>query len=411
MTNTVALDGRSVERAADIETTRAFVHSGIAVSLTEDILGIEADWRGFEREADGTVFQSYSWLSTWQHHIGARSGVTPAIVIGRDTGGRIVFLLPLAVRSLGVVRELVWLGMELCDYTGPLLAPDLSTRISGEAFAAIWKHVLQMLADRFAFDLVRLEKMPDRVGPQANPLLSLPVTRHPSGAYQTALAPSWDEFYPAKRSSSTRRRDRTKRKNLAGLGDLRFCEPASPDERRSTIDILMAQKARSLARIGVSNFFERPGYADFYRAVTDEAIAHVSRLDVGEHPAAINLGLVDKGRYYHVLASYTDEPEFMRYGPGAAHLMDIMAYAIERGCTTFDFTVGDEPYKLDWCEERQTLYDHLSARTPKGMAAVVIRSVAMRAKRAIKENAALWDAFFKMRTLLGGAKPQSTGRG
>jgi CelD/BcsL family acetyltransferase involved in cellulose biosynthesis len=47
----------------------------------------------------------------------------------------------------------------------------------------------------------------------------------------------------------------------------------------------------------------------------------------------------------------------VRYGPGAAHLMEIMARAIERGCTIFDFTIGDEPYKRDWCEERQALYD------------------------------------------------------
>jgi CelD/BcsL family acetyltransferase involved in cellulose biosynthesis len=70
----------------------------------------------------------------------------------------------------------------------------------------------------------------------------------------------------------------------------------------------------------------------------------------------------------------------------------------------FDFTIGDEPYKRDWCDERQTLYDHLSARTLKGAAAVLSRSLATRAKRTIKENPALWDAFFRLRSLVGAAK-------
>jgi len=300
--------------------------------------------------------------------------------------------------------------MELCDYTGPLLAPDFAARVSSEAFASIWQRVLQMLSERIGFDLVRLEKMPLSVGAQPNPMLCLPATRHPTGAYFTALSGSWEEFYTAKRSASTRRRERTKRKNLAALGELRFVEPASEQNRLATIDRLMQQKAGALARIGVSNFFQRPGYAEFYRAISGEPIAHVSRLDVGALAGAINLGLVMHGRYYHLLASYTDDPAIVRYGPGAAHLMEIMAHAIKRGCTVFDFTIGDEPYKRDWCEERQTLYDHLSARTLKGSAAVLSRSLAMRAKRAIKENPALWDAFFKLRSLAGTAKSRLSRR-
>jgi len=110
-----------------------------------------------------------------------------------------------------------------------------------------------------------------------------------------------------------------------------------------------------------------------------------------------------------VLASY-DDGEVSRFGPGAAHLHDIMRFAIDRKCTVFDFTIGDEPYKRDWCEERQTLYDHLSARTLKGTAAVLSRSLAMRAKRVIKENPALWDAFFKLRSLAGAAKSRLSQR-
>ena len=54
-------------------------------------------WRAFEPQADGTVFQSFEWLAAWQRHIGARAGVTPAIVVGRDASGTILFLLPLSV--------------------------------------------------------------------------------------------------------------------------------------------------------------------------------------------------------------------------------------------------------------------------------------------------------------------------
>ncbi len=411
MADTAALGAYRFERTAGVEQKASFVHQGILMTLSEDLTSLEGEWRSFQATADGTVFQSFEWLSTWQHHIGAREGVRPLIVLGRDAQGCPLFLLPLAVQPTGFVCELVWLGMELCDYTGPLLAPDFAARASSNAFASIWDHVLQMLSRQIGFDLIRLEKMPERVGAQPNPMLCLPATRHPSGAYLTELSGNWEEFYAAKRSASTRRRERTKRKNLAAIGDLRFVEPAGEQDRLATIDRLMQQKAGALARIGVANFFVRSGYAEFFRAISGEKIAHVSRLDVGAVAAASNLGLVMRGRYYHLLASYTDDAAIMRYGPGAAHLMEIMERAIERGCTIFDFTIGDEPYKRDWCEERQTLYDHLSARSLKGSAAVLTHSLAVRGKRAIKENPALWDAFFKLRSLAGAAKSRLSQRG
>lgn len=40
--------------------------------------------------------------------------------------------------------------------------------------------------------------------------------------------------------------------------------------------------------------------------------------------------------------------------------------AIERGFTDFDFTIGDEPYKLDWADRQLVLDDHLSACTARG---------------------------------------------
>ena len=66
-----------------------------------------------------------------------------------------------------------------------------------------------------------------------------------------------------------------------------------------------------------------------------------------------------------MLASYGDG-EMSRFGPGAAHLRDLMQYAIGRGFRIFDFTVGDEPYKREWCGE-SLLYDHIAGASARGM--------------------------------------------
>ena len=127
---------------------------------------------------------------------------------------------------------------------------------------------------------------------------------------------------------------------------------------------------------------------------------HVSRLDVGAVPAAVNYGLTFRGRYYHVLASYTDH-EMSKYGPGAAHLHDLMGYAIGRGCDTFDFTIGDERYKRDWCDAELKLFDHVAIATARGAAVAGPLLAARAAKRWIKQTPVIWNTFTKVRSLVG----------
>ena len=380
--------------------------SPIALSVHQDMAEIADDWRAFTDTADGTVFQTYEWLDTWQRHVGILSDVRPAVVIGRAADGAILFLLPLATRPAAFTRELVFLGTELCDYNGPLLAPEFAAAVPAGRFAALWQSILTQLRAnaRLAFDVVRLEKLPVKIGAQDNPLLSLGTTPNPSGAYATPLAGSWEEFYAAKRSGATRNRDRGKRKKLASHGTLAFVEPHDDAAILATLDMLVAQKSRAFARMGVANIFAQPGCLNFYRAIFTDAAArhltHVSRLDCGGETVAVNLGLTFRRRYYHLQAS-RDDGELARFGPGTAHLHELLAAAIARGFTTYDFTIGDEPYKREWCDGVTPLFDHYAAASARGLMLSAPIAAKARLKRLIKQTPALWDAFRRLRSLAG----------
>lgn len=380
--------------------------SPIALKVYENPAEIESIWRAFEGHADCTVFQTYDWLVLWQRHIGARADVRPAIVVGRDESGDILFILPLATRPAGFARALVWLGSELCDYNAPLLGTHFSDCMPARQFNLLWQRVLKELRQHASlhYDLIRLEKMPAMVGAQANPMLALGVTLNPSGAYATALNASWEAFYAAKRSGSTRSRDRSKRKRLGEFGSVAMVHAQTENELLGSLDTLVAQKSRAFARMGVSNIFVRPGYMDFYRALASDpqarAMVHVSRLDCGQQPVAVNLGLTFRGTYYHLQASH-DDGELSRFGPGATHLHEILRYAIERGCTVFDFTIGDERYKQDWCDGTQNLYDHLAAVTWRGALLNVPMAAGSWAKRHIKQSPQLWNVFTRARAFYG----------
>jgi CelD/BcsL family acetyltransferase involved in cellulose biosynthesis len=378
----------------------------VRLAVYEDLSAIEREWRAFEQHADCTVFQTFDWLATWQRHIGARNGEQPAIVVGRDDAGDMLFVLPLSVRQAGLARKLTWLGNELCDYNAPLLAAEFSNRVDPAQFVRLWRNILQILQSRplLRHDSIHLEKMPAVVGAQENPMRHLRVAATPSGAYLTHLSENWDEFYAAKRSSTTRRRDRTKRKRLAESGEVRLINPENAHEVMATIDTLMEQKAQAFNRMGIANLFARPGYPEFFRALaTDPAtshLAHVSRLDVGTTAAAVNLGLTFRDHYYYLLASY-DGGELSRFGPGAAHLHELMRQAIKRGFRVFDFTIGDEPYKRDWSDTELALFDHISVATWRGALVAMPLLAKRRLKRWIKQTPVLWSVFSRARAVIG----------
>jgi len=374
------------------------------LSFHGDIAAIEEDWRRFEQSADGTVFQTFAWQSCWLTHVGHLTGFQPLIAVIRAADGGILMLAPLAI-SGRPFRQLRWAAGDLNDYNAPLLAPEFARIVSRDDFRSLWGAMVRSLRrdPRFRFDFIVLDKMPETVGRQPNPFLALPVALNPSGAYLTHLTDDWNSFYVGKRSSATRRRDRTKRKRLNDMGPVAFTTASDGDGTNAILTVLFAQKARAFAQMGVANFLALPGREAFFRAfATDLAtrpLCHVSRLDVGPTLAAANCGLVFHGRYYHVLASYDDGP-VSRFGPGAAHLHDLMRYAIEHGCHEFDFTIGDEPYKHDWCDIEIKLFDHRSAATLPGWLAALPAMAFARSKRLIKQTPVLWRLFVRMRALL-----------
>jgi CelD/BcsL family acetyltransferase involved in cellulose biosynthesis len=375
----------------------------VELSLHHDLASIESDWRSFEATADCTVFQTFDWLSTWLRNVGVHEGCKPAVVIGRCEG-TILFLMPFALEGSAGLRKITWLGSYLCNYNGPVLIRDFSRRVSSPQFIQLWQDIQSLLRRRLGHDIVDLEKMPITIGEQANPFCAMRVTPHVNDAYMTVVGGDWEAYYAAKRSSSSRKTDRKKRKRLADHGETRFITAASRDDVLRSVDALIDEKRRSYAKLGVANMFDWPGYRDFFidlaTGVQSARLTHVSRVDVGEMTAAANFGLTYRGRYYYILAGY-DDGELARFGPGAMQLQDVMRYAADNNCPLFDFTIGDEPYKREWCDVEIGLCDYVSPASWRGSLVAATTVPFRQIKRWIKRNPTAWAMVRKARSMLG----------
>ncbi len=315
----------------------------LGVVIHDNLEAVESEWRRFENIADCTAFQSFDWLATWHRHIGRPDGVRPVIVVGSYADGETAFILPLAIAGERGIKRLCWFGQEQCDYNAPLLARDFAERVSPERFLAAWRTLRQQMQrdPRLRHDWIELEKMPQMVGAQINPFLTLDVTANASGAHLTQLGDDWEKFYFAKRSSATRRRDRAKRRHMSEYGEVRFVTATEADDARRTLETLIDQKHRAFARRGIRDIFARPGLGEFFLDLASNPEIrhrfHISRVEVGDTWAAANFAILFGDCYYHVLASYEDDAAVSHYGPGALHLRELLAHAIKLGYAALRF--------------------------------------------------------------------------
>jgi CelD/BcsL family acetyltransferase involved in cellulose biosynthesis len=392
----------SVDRARESSSASA----ALRVVLHDNLDGVEQRWRRFERVADCTPFQTFDWLRTWQRHIGKPADVQPLIAIASYPDGETALILPLAVERQRTGRRLSWLGQDLNDYNAPLLAADFSTRVTAEGFCAAWALLrARAKADpTLRHDWIELEKMPQTIRGQLNPFFHLPLAANPSGAHFMQLGSDWEKLYRDKRSSATRRRDRSKRKHLSEFGEIEFVTCAEPVDTTHTLDTLMEQKHRLFAHRGIPDMFARPGWRQFFLDVASNpatrARVHVSRVQIGAVCAAANLGLVFGDTYYHLLSSY-DDGALAHYGPGSLHLRELLAYAIGLRLQRFDFTIGDEPYKLEWSDGELKLADYTQAASLRGWPACCQSVLRRRGKRFIKQTPWAWRAASRLRAVLG----------
>ncbi len=376
------------------------------IAIYNGLGAVENEWRGFQQSAVCTPFQTFEWLSAWHRHIGARQGILPVVVVGRFADGKTAFILPLAIEQRRSGKRLCWLGQELCDYNAPLLAREFAQRVTSDRFLALWRELQTRLQSdpQLRYDWIEFEKMPQTVGAEINPFTHLAVAPNANSAHITQLGDDWETFYRAKRSSATRRRDRTKRKHMSKFGDIRFVTAAEPDDMRRTLDTLWDQKKRILARKGIADMFARPGYREFFDDLVSNPdtrpLVHVSRVEIGDTCAATNFAMTFGDCYYHVLSSYCDD-RLTRFGPGVLHLRDLLAYAIKTGLRRFDFTIGDEQYKLEWSDQLLKLYDYSAAATWRGLPANGASVVRRRLKRFIKQTPLLWSLACRIRSVIG----------
>jgi CelD/BcsL family acetyltransferase involved in cellulose biosynthesis len=213
------------ERAASAAARAAPFDIRVATSL-DDLASI---WptSGDLGDARAHVFQCADVLRVWCDTLGAARGTKPCFVAVLDPHGVPLMLLPLGVERRGGVRVLAFLDGDVSDYNAPILFPSPAAWSEGDV-VRLWQALRRALPP---FDVAVLEKMPERVADEPNPLLRLGPSSVAVSGHAARLIGAWLDFAAAR---LPRRADgRRKLRKLEKLGEVSFALAQTP--RRPTL--------------------------------------------------------------------------------------------------------------------------------------------------------------------------------
>ncbi len=379
-------------------TTGELMKDGLRVSVFESIDDAETIWKWFEQNGDCYAFQNFHWLKHWYNLIGRNLGIRVQIVLVESVDGKPLMLLPLGIQKRIFASCLVWLGGQISDYQGALLSSDCSERLTERLLLVAWKAIQETLPH---FDAVVLEKQPELIGTQKNPLLYLSCESHASSAHNTQLSMPLDAFVKTRRSNKWFSGLRRKQRRLAEHGKIEFTVLKQDKDVQPAVDTMIQQKSQSYKKLGVADIFEAHGHRDFVKTISDKQIengfVYLCKLTLDERILATHWGLVYKQRFYHLFPTY-EHGSFAKYSPGNILLLNMFDWCIQNDILTYDFTVGDEAYKDHWCDQQLNMYDYFQASTFRGLLYIGPLRIQKKLKRTIKQSPSLWKAFTAFRS-------------
>jgi len=246
-----------------------------------------------------------------------------------------------------------------------MMATGRSRSLIGKALIG----ALRALPDRF--DLLRLKKMPARIGGSPNPLVSL--GRIGSCSLNGNLVLTGDDYEDYQASIKRMQMPRCWRVFSRHAG-ARFEIATDVARAHELLDVMDVQQQERMQQLGSPFVLNDDPHARFYRDVARQGVAEgfavVSALVCDEGIVATTFG-VRYGATYYLLRIGHAGKQWANCSPGLLVTERTMAALHEQGVRRFDLSIGNHDYKRRFGAEPAPLTDVSVALSWRGLPFVV----------------------------------------
>jgi len=311
------------------------------------------EWLTLHLACAVSIFQSFEWLRTWWKYYGSsdRHRSLHIIVVERD--GHCIAIAPLFIDRIrtfpfGTLKQLQFIGRVDSDYLDFLILPDEcelaldaiaeSLQSSGQAWDGI------VLEDLPASSITRAGLM-DRLG-QKGWTAQAKVTED---SPQLHLEGSWEEYL--QKLDGNFRRDLMRRvRGCENKFSVEFEVLSEPDEVYNAFDDIVRLHQYRWEQSGEPGVFSKKTFVQLQK----EAIPLLSRrgwvrlvfLRIDGERVAGNYTFLYRNCLSVYLLGMGDAGDANMYSPGKILHVKSIQFAINQGCTTYDFLRGVEKIKF-----------------------------------------------------------------
>lgn len=353
----------------------------LALEVHDALAQAEPVWRALEARAPATCYQRFDYVAAWQAAIGAARGYRPFIVVGRVDGVP-ALVLPLALTRHGPAVAAGWFGERHFNVNLPLIDRTLLPDPDPPQMEG-WLRAAARFGGRV--DLYHLRRQPPVWDGLPNPMALPGGVAGADPVPEADLDGGFEAYLERHNRSKKRKRFKNRKRALDRLGDYAFRTLAGGEAAHAALDVLVAQKRRRFAVIGVPDMFEEPGAAAFYHGLVDRAALEIQVLEVGGViRATFASGIAGRRRSCFLNSMADDETQRMSAGVMALH--HVFEESCGRGLDRLDLGVGDAVYKSAWTDRDVALVDTVMPVTPLGRLVAPLVEGAARLRRAAKSS-------------------------
>ena len=351
-------------------------------------LELKNSWIELEKESDISIFQTFEWNKSWFETIGLKKGAQLYIVLVLHNDKPIIIFPFILKKSFGF-KIISFIGDQQSDYLCPLINSSLDID-----FKNTWSLVTKSLPNH---DLIYLEKY-TLFGNHANiNFASVLNLKEVNISHSSSLPKTFEAFNLKLRPKLKSDINRQKRR-LSKLGKLEFQIITDSNEFKKLVPEMILQKRKRYKKTNVPDPFINEDVHNFYINIVDiksnNLIPHYSILKLGDKIIATHWGVIHKSRFYYLMPTYS--ADFMVYSPGKILLYFLIEESISQKLKVFDFTIGGESYKNEWCNDSLQIFYYLKSMSFKG---VLYKSFLLLINYA-RQNKFIWDNIRKAYRLI-----------
>jgi CelD/BcsL family acetyltransferase involved in cellulose biosynthesis len=320
------------------------------INCVDEFKSIRGTWNDLlGKSSDRNIFLTWEWLFKWWEHFGTNKKLQILII---EDQGDTIGIMPLLCStyhtflfSYNIVENI---GINLSDYGGIIYSDIDEVQIN---------KMFDLIKDYLYYNklAIRFDQVPDDskffniLHNQSYHQESLFIGEKKTGVSPYLPVQSSLDGHLNKLSKNFRKNLRRGEQNIEKkYGNIEFKKILTLNSLDNNLKDFwdLNQKKMNYQNLPCFNKIQMEFLTEVSKEFAKNGWLSLSFLDVNGHHASGWLGFEYNNKYYYYQGGF--DPDYSSYSIGNIHILYILEDLITRGLKEFDFSRGDEAYKLRW---------------------------------------------------------------